>query len=193
MKGETIIQLSANAIFARRCNRFLHKLWKIPISSGARQRAPFAVARASDRQRNIQRLLQLPVLANPDGLGFYRVAYDSATLRNLAELFARLSPAQQVASCSATRSRSLKPAASRCRNTSTLLAAIPSGNGRGAKRTLLARDRSLEVSRHSRPRARPHMRVCKRPHVPCSHPALARLGLEIRNVLIAPDDLQPAQ
>ncbi len=42
------------------------------------------------------------MLANPDGLGFYRVAYDSATMRNLAESFAHLSPAQQVALLSDT-------------------------------------------------------------------------------------------
>ena len=93
--GRTVVQMSQSR-FSLGTQPLPSQQWKIPIvlARGAERRSlllhqPIDSA-AFDGCSN------LPVLANPDGLGFYRVAYDSSTLQRLSASFVRLPPAQQV-------------------------------------------------------------------------------------------------
>ena len=100
-EGRTVIQL-VQTRFSLGAQSFPAQEWQIPIVlARGKERRSLLLDKATG-SATFNGCSQLPVLANPDGLGFYRVAYDSATLRNLAESFARLSPAQQVALLSDT-------------------------------------------------------------------------------------------
>ena len=93
--GRTVVQMSQSR-FSLGTRPLPQQQWKIPLvlARGAERHA--LLLDQSTGSTAFKGCLSIPVLANPDGLGFYRVAYDAATLQRLTGSFARLTPAQQV-------------------------------------------------------------------------------------------------
>lgn len=93
--GLTVIQL-AQSRFSLGAQALPPQQWKIPIVlARGKERRSLLLDQATGSAA-FGGCSNVPVLANPDGLGFYRVSYDSATLQRLADSFQRLSPAQRV-------------------------------------------------------------------------------------------------
>jgi aminopeptidase N len=93
--GQTIIQL-AQSRFSLGPQQLPPQQWKIPIVLARGKERRSMLLDQVTGSATFSGCSDAPVLANPDGLGFYRVSYDSTTLPRLADSFARLSPAQQV-------------------------------------------------------------------------------------------------
>ncbi len=93
--GRTIVQMSQSR-FSLGAQPLPPQQWKIPLvlARGAERRSLLLDQPIGSAA--FKGCSNVPVLANPDGLGFYRVAYDSATLQRLTASFSRLTPAQQV-------------------------------------------------------------------------------------------------
>lgn len=93
--GRTVVQMSQSR-FSLAAQALPPQQWKIPVvlAQGAERRS--LLMDQSTGSAAFDGCSNLPVLANPDGLGYYRVAYDPATLQRLTASFARLTPAQQV-------------------------------------------------------------------------------------------------
>ncbi len=93
--GRTVVQMSQSR-FSLGAHPLPAQQWKIPIvlARGAERRS--LLLDQSTGSTTFDGCSNVSVLANPDGLGFYRVAYDAATLLRLIDSFARLTPAQQV-------------------------------------------------------------------------------------------------
>ncbi len=135
-EGQTIVQLR-QARFSLGLQPLPPQLWKIPITltRGAEQRS--LLLEQTNGDARFTGCSDVPVLANGDGLGFYRVSYDSATLSRLTELFARLTP--RSASCLAQRH--VRAGAGRTRDDVSVLRPGRSdsvSNGRRSKRALLS-------------------------------------------------------
>ncbi len=141
--GRTIVQMSQSR-FSLGAQPLPPQQWKIPIvlARGAERRSllldqPVDSA-AFDGCPN------LPLLANPDGLGFYRVAYDSSTLQRLTASFAYLTPAQQVVVLSDTFALAQAGLVT-MPEYFRLLAAVPQVGSAGQKCAFFARHRSPDI------------------------------------------------
>jgi len=171
--GRTVIAL-AQSRFSLGAQPLPPQEWKIPIAlARGKERRSLLLDRATGSAA-FGGCSNVPVLANPDGLGFYRVSYDAATLQRLVDSFPRLSPAQQVVLLSDTfalaqAGRVSMPAYF------NLLAAIPQVNNAGRSALFsLAIDhlKFLQIATAGTP-AQPHVRSAARSLLSS---ALARLG-----------------
>jgi len=70
--------------------------WKIPIVLARGKERRVLLLEQPTANATFDGCSNVPVLANPEGLGFYRIRYDAATLRRLADSFQRLLPTQRV-------------------------------------------------------------------------------------------------
>lgn len=95
-RGRTIVHL-AQSRFSLGTQPLPPQAWKIPIVLARGKERRSLLLDNSSASSTFEGCSSLPVLANPDGLGFYRVSYDTATLQRLADQFQRLAPAQRVA------------------------------------------------------------------------------------------------
>ena len=171
--GHTVIQL-AQSRFSLGVQSLPPQEWRIPIVlARGKERRSLLLDRATG-SATFSGCSRVPVLANPDGLGFYRVSYDSATLQRLADSLPRLSPAQQVVLLSDTFALAQAGRVPMPQYFS-LLAAIPQvkGTGRSALFSLaIDHLKFLEFATASTP-AQAHVRSAARALL---NPALARLG-----------------
>ena len=171
--GRTIIQL-AQSRFSLGAQPLPPQQWKIPIVLARGKERRSLLLDQSTGSAVFDGCSNVPVLANPDALGFYRVSYDSATLQRLVDSFPRLSPEQQVVLLSDTfalaqAGRVPMPAYF------NLLAAIPQANDAGRSALFsLAIDhlKFLETATAGTP-AQPRVRAAARSLL---NPALVRVG-----------------
>lgn len=92
--GQTIVELKQSR-FALGLQPLPAQLWKIPVSLTRGQERRSMLLEQTNGNATLPGCSDVPVLANGDGLGFYRVSYDPATLQRLTKSFARLMPEQQ--------------------------------------------------------------------------------------------------
>ena len=93
--GQTIVQL-AQSRFSLGAQPLPPQQWKIPIVLARGKERRSLLLDQETGSAAFSGCSNVPVLANPGGLGFYRVSYDSATLQRLADSFQQLSPTQRV-------------------------------------------------------------------------------------------------
>ncbi|MBC8119466.1 MAG: M1 family metallopeptidase, partial [Burkholderiaceae bacterium] len=127
--GRTIVQLRQSR-FSLGLQSLPSQLWKIPISLTRGKEQLSLLLEQPNGTTMFTGCSDAPVLANGDGLGFYRVSYDSSTLQRLTESFARLTPDQQSVLLSDTFALAQAGQATMSQYFD-LIAAIPSAMGAG--------------------------------------------------------------
>ncbi len=177
--GRTTIEL-AQSRFALGGHSLPAQRWQIPIVlARGKERRSLLLDQATG-SATFDGCSDETVLANPDGLGFYRVAYDSTALQKLAESFVRLTPAQQVALLSDTFALAQSGRVTMSQYFH-LLAAIPQveGAGRSAVFTLaIDHLKFFELATAGTP-AQARVQSAARSLL---NPALARLGWNPKGV-----------
>lgn len=99
--GRTIVALSQSR-FSLGTQPLPPQNWMIPIILARGKERRVLLLDQPTAMATFDSCSNVPVLANPEGLGFYRISYDAATLQRLADSFQRLLPAQRVALLSDT-------------------------------------------------------------------------------------------
>ena len=125
-QGRTLVTLAQSRFTAIGANSTA-RIWKIPVRLSRGSDVTTLLFDTARTSRDLDGCVDEPVLANAGGLGFYRVEYGRAQVKELANAFVRLSPADRITLFSDTFALAQAGRASMA-SYFTLLAAIPKVN-----------------------------------------------------------------